>query len=82
MSTLKDILDIGLKYGPEAVNYFTGQRRLKEQIKNQREEMFPEFQRKNLSASQQDLSNMANRDNSAFARSEEARGPSERSARG
>jgi len=74
MSTLKDILDIGLKYGPEAVNYFTGQRRLKEQIKNQREEMFPEFQRKNLSASQQDLSNMANRDNSAFARSEEARG--------
>jgi hypothetical protein len=74
MSTLKDILDIGLKYGPEASNYFTGQRRLKEQIKNQREEMFPEFQRKNLSASQQDLSNMANRDNSAFARGEEARG--------
>jgi len=74
MSTLKDILDIGLKYGPEAANYFTGQRRLKEQIKNQREEMFPEFQRKNLSASQQDLSNMANRDNSAFARGEEARG--------
>lgn len=74
MSTLKDILDIGLKYGPEASNFVAGQRRIKEQIKNQRKEMFPEFQRKNLSASQQDLSNMANRDNSAFARGEEARG--------
>jgi hypothetical protein len=74
MSTLKDILDIGLKYGPEASNFVAGQRRIKDQIKNQREEMFPEFQRKNLSASQQDLSNMANRDNSAFARGEEARG--------
>lgn len=67
MSTLKDILDIGLKYGPEAVNYFTGQRRLKEQIKNQREEMFPEFQRKNLSASQQALSNRANDNPNAAA---------------
>ena len=60
MSTLKDILDIGLKYGPEAANYFTGQRRLKEQIKNQREEMFPEFQRKNLSASQHILPKITN----------------------
>lgn len=67
MSTLKDILDIGLKYGPEAANYFTGQRRLKEQRKNQREEMFPEFQRKNLSASQQALSNRANDNPNAAA---------------
>lgn len=67
MSTLKDILDLGLKYGPEAANYFAGQRRLKEQAKNQREEMFPEFQRKNLSASQQDLSNRANDNPNAAA---------------
>lgn len=72
MSVLDNILDLGVKYGPEVSQYFSGQKRIRQAIEDQRREDLPEFGRRSATAAEQTLSNLANRDLFAGQR-EEAR---------
>jgi len=72
MSVLDNILDLGVKYGPEVAQYFSGQKRIRQAIEDQRREQLPEFGRRSATAAEQTLSNLANRDTFAGAK-EEAR---------
>lgn len=72
MSVLDNILDLGVKYGPEVSQYFSGQKRIRQAIEDQRREELPEFGRRSATAAEQTLSNLANRDLFAGQR-EEAR---------
>ena len=58
---LNKLLDLGIKYGPEVSQYFSGQKRIKQAIEDQRKEKMPELARKTATASEQNLLNMANR---------------------
>jgi len=62
MSVLDNILDLGVKYGPEVAQYFSGQKRIRQAIEDQRREELPEFGRRSATAAEQTLSNLANRD--------------------
>ena len=72
MSVLDNILDLGVKYGPEVSQYFSGQKRIRQAIEDQRREELPEFGRRSATAAEQTLSNLANRDTFA-GQKEEAR---------
>ena len=62
MSVLDNILDLGVKYGPEVSQYFSGQKRIRQAIEDQRREQLPDFGRRSATGSEQMLSNLANRD--------------------
>ena len=72
MSVLDNILDLGVKYGPEVSQYFSGQKRIRQAIEDQRREELPDFGRRSATGAEQALSNLANRDLFA-SQKEEAR---------
>jgi hypothetical protein len=59
---LKNILDLGVKYGPEVSQYFSGQKRISDQIERERRSEMPEMQRMRATPDLQLLLNRQNRD--------------------
>lgn len=65
---LKNILDLGVKYGPEVAQYFSGQKRISDQIERERRMEMPELQKMSAGTDVQFLLNQLNKDLTAPAR--------------
>lgn len=65
---LKNILDLGVKYGPEVAQYFSGQKRISDQIERERRTEMPELQKMTAGTDVQFLLNQLNKDLTAPAR--------------